>query len=139
MEFILKCISNNSLFWYFRDIYFVSIAKGRFFNFIYLYWHFFFQFVLPHLVPTQILAMHAVEWRDSLWLCQYNIADVTTADRSFLGPLLLLHLRLNPFLNFTNVFWSESIKDTYIQYSISAVYMSLLYFTVQSYLVNVML
>lgn len=87
----------------------MSIAKGRFFNFIYFVLTL-FKVVLLYLVPMQILAMHAVEWSGSFWLSPYNTADMMTDDGSFLGPLLLLHLILNPFLNFPNVFCSAKIK-----------------------------
>lgn len=66
-------------------------------------------------MPIQISAVHAVEWSGFLWLCQCDFADVMTAYESFLEPVLLLHFKLNPFLNFTKVFWRASIKYT-VQY-----------------------
>lgn len=116
-----KCISNHSLFWYFRDIYFVSIDKGWIFFKLYIFCtDNSFQFEPPHLVPIQILALHSVEWCGFLCLCHYNIVDMMTAYESFWGPLFLLHLRVNPFLNFNNVFWSASVKYAVYQQFIRA-------------------
>ena len=71
VEFILKCISNNSLFWYVRDNYFVSIAKGRLFNYI---------FCTDTFASSCGARILAVDRRKLLWLCQCNTAEMTTAD-----------------------------------------------------------
>lgn len=97
VEFILKCISNR--FDNPETFILCQYPRADCVTFYILYWHV-LQFVLPRFVPTRFLEMHVIEWSGFLRWCQYNFADVTTADASLFGSLLFLHLWLNfPSMN----------------------------------------
>lgn len=122
VEFILKCISNH--FDNPETFILCQYPRADCVTFYILYWHV-LQFVLPRFVPTQFLEMHVIEWSGFLRSCQYNFADVTTADAS-----LFWILAFSAFV--TQLSEYESAQSSTAQ-RID------LYFTVSSSRVNVVL